>query len=164
MLQDSRRTKCRSFKGSGTWQVSAYALPPFVFYQWQILQPRSGHEGRFLYALKSCLTVEQRSDAERESAMQEQIININTHRYDKFDLRTRRGRAAFVAAIWDRAIDVIYKTGRASVAHFQRQLCIGYGSAVDLINEMENRGVIGPKRQGWPTREVLIQTRTTKLN
>ena len=92
--------------------------------------------------------------------MREQIISTNTNRCDKLDLRTKRDRAAFVDAIWDEAIDVIYKTGRASVALFQRQLSIGYSSAVDLIDELECRGIIGPKRHGWPTREILIQTRT----
>lgn len=37
-----------------------------------------------------------------------------------------------------------------------RQMCISYNQAVSLIDELEKRGVIGPKRQGWPTREVQV--------
>ena len=94
--------------------------------------------------------------------MREQIISTNVNRCDKFDLRTKRGRAAFVDSIWDQALDVIRKTGRASVAHFQRQLCIRYTVAVCLVDELEKRGIVGPKRQGWPTRKILIQPKATK--
>ena len=92
--------------------------------------------------------------------MHEQIINANINRCDNFDLRTKRGREECVNAVWDQALDVIRTTGRASVAHFQRQLCIRYTVAVSLVDELEKRGIVGPKRQGWPTREILIQTKT----
>ena len=35
---------------------------------------------------------------------------------------------------------------------------IRYMEAVRLIDELERRGVIGPKRPGWPTREILVET------
>ena len=80
----------------------------------------------------------------------------------KCDLRTKRGREESVNAVLAQALDVIRKTGRASVAHFQRQLCIRYTVAVSLVAELEKRGIVGPKRQGWPTRKILIQPKTTK--
>ena len=58
---------------------------------------------------------------------------------------------------YERAVEVVRTTNRASVAHLQRQMCIGYNQAVDLIDELEKHGVIGPKRPGWPTREVLVK-------
>ena len=58
---------------------------------------------------------------------------------------------------YERAVEVVRATNRASVAHLQRQMCIGYNQAVDLIDELEKHGVIGPKRPGWPTREVLVK-------
>ena len=64
----------------------------------------------------------------------------------KCDLRTKRGREESVYAVWDQALDVIRKTGRASVAHFQRQLCIRYTVAVSLVDELEKRGIVGPHR------------------
>ena len=77
--------------------------------------------------------------------------------YSKFDLRTKRGRQAFIDASYERAVEVVRATNRASVAHLQRQMGIGYSQAVGLINELERRGVIGPKRPGWPTREILTE-------
>ena len=79
-------------------------------------------------------------------------------RSERLDMRTRRGREAFVAANYERAVEAVRTTGRASVAHLQRQLCIVYSQAVLLIDELEKRGVIGPKRPGWPTREILAKT------
>ena len=76
----------------------------------------------------------------------------------KFDLRTKRGRQAFVDAHYERAVEVIRTATRASVATLQRNMGIRYIDAVRLIDELERRGVIGPKRPGWPTREILVET------
>ena len=78
----------------------------------------------------------------------------------KCDLRTRRGREECVNAVWDRALDVIRSTRRASVAHFQRQLCIRYTVAVSLVDELEKRGIVGPHRLGG--REILIETENNR--
>ena len=59
--------------------------------------------------------------------------------------------------LYERAVEVVRATNRASVAHLQRQMCISYSQAVSLIDKLEKRGVIGPKRPGWPTREVLVK-------
>ena len=76
----------------------------------------------------------------------------------KLDLRTKRGRQAFVDAHYERAVEVIRTANRASVATLQRNMGIRYIDAVRLIDELERRGVIGPKRPGWPTREILVET------
>ena len=79
--------------------------------------------------------------------------------YSRLDLRTKRGRQAFVEANYERAVEVIRTANRASVATLQRNMGIRYIDAARLIDELERRGVIGPKRQGWPTREILIGTK-----
>ena len=76
----------------------------------------------------------------------------------KFDLRTKRGRQAFVDAHYERAVVVIRTATRASVATLQRNMGIRYIDAVRLTDELERRGVIGPKRPGCPTREILVET------
>ena len=78
---------------------------------------------------------------------------------NKLDLRTKRGRQAFVDAHYERAVEVIRTANCASVATLQRNMGIRYIDAVRLIDELERRGVIGPKRPGWPTREILIGTK-----
>ncbi len=76
----------------------------------------------------------------------------------KFDLRTKHGKEECVAALWDAALDVIRKTGRASIAHFQRQLCIRYNVAALLVDELERRGIVGSHRLGG--REILMEMKT----
>ena len=72
-----------------------------------------------------------------------------------FDMRTRRGREAFVDAWYERAVEVVRKTGRASVSHLQRQLGICYSNAVRLVDELAKRGIVGPHRLGG--REILAR-------
>ena len=160
MLQSSRRQKCESFKIDDTMQRKcAGVYLSSCFYQGNLTT--SGETRREFFSWPQIVSDNRTAERHGESEkMQEPTINTKAKRHDTFDMRTKRGGAAFVDAIWNRAIDVICRTGRASVAHFQRQLCISYSSAVDLIDELECRGIIGPKRQGWPTREILIQTRT----
>ncbi len=53
------------------------------------------------------------------------------------------------------AIEVIRQTRRASTSSLQRRLRIGYTRAARLMDQLEERGVIGPP-QGSDPREILI--------
>jgi DNA segregation ATPase FtsK/SpoIIIE, S-DNA-T family len=55
------------------------------------------------------------------------------------------------------AIDVIRQTEQASVSMLQRKLKIGYSRAARIMDELEERGVVGPYR-GTKAREILIDT------
>ncbi len=57
--------------------------------------------------------------------------------------------------IYNRALEVVRATGRASTSHLQRRMKIGYNHAARLIDMLEERGVIGPARGAGP-REILI--------
>lgn len=59
-------------------------------------------------------------------------------------------------ALIEEAIDVIRETGRASASLLQRKLHIGYPRAARLLDELEDRGVVGPSRGGGREREILI--------
>ena len=54
-----------------------------------------------------------------------------------------------------RALEVIRKTGRASITHLQRQLGIGYNDAAQTIDLLEARGVIGSATDASGQREIL---------
>lgn len=56
---------------------------------------------------------------------------------------------------FERAIEVVRTTRRASLTFLQRRLDIGYQEAARLIDELEERGIIGPAREDGP-REILI--------
>lgn len=55
----------------------------------------------------------------------------------------------------ERAIEVVRTTRRASLTWLQRRLSIGYQEAARLIDQLEERGIIGPAKDDDP-REVLI--------
>ena len=60
-----------------------------------------------------------------------------------------------VDPLFNEAVDLARKQGRASISMLQRRLRIGYTRAARLIEEMEAKGIIGPPDPGTGTREIL---------
>lgn len=56
---------------------------------------------------------------------------------------------------WDDAVELIVKQQSASVSMLQRRFAIGYNRAARMVDEMENRGIVGPS-EGSKPRKVLI--------
>ena len=57
--------------------------------------------------------------------------------------------------LYNRALEVVRLTNRASTSHLQRKMGIGYNHAARLIDALEERGVIGPAKGAGP-RDILI--------
>lgn len=55
------------------------------------------------------------------------------------------------------AVRVVIEGGKASTSYLQRRLRIGYGKAARLIEEMEERGIVGPAN-GSKARDVLVSS------
>lgn len=55
----------------------------------------------------------------------------------------------------DAATDVIVETGQASVSMLQRRLKLGYARAARLVDQLEERGIVGPF-EGSKPRQLLI--------
>ena len=53
------------------------------------------------------------------------------------------------------AIEVVVEMGQASVSMLQRRLKLGYGRAARLVDQMEEKGVVGPF-EGAKPRQVLV--------
>lgn len=53
------------------------------------------------------------------------------------------------------AVEVILETGQASVSMLQRRLKLGYARAARIVDEMEEKGIVGPF-QGSKPRTILI--------
>jgi S-DNA-T family DNA segregation ATPase FtsK/SpoIIIE len=58
------------------------------------------------------------------------------------------------ASLYDRAVDLVSREGKASTSFVQRHLNIGYNRAAKLIEQMEKNGVVGPANHVGK-REVL---------
>ena len=55
----------------------------------------------------------------------------------------------------DAAAEVILETGQASVSMLQRRLKLGYARAARLMDQMEEKGIVGPS-EGSKPRQILI--------
>jgi S-DNA-T family DNA segregation ATPase FtsK/SpoIIIE len=53
------------------------------------------------------------------------------------------------------AVEVILETGQASVSMLQRRLKLGYARAARIVDEMEEKGIVGPF-EGSKPRQLLI--------
>ena len=58
--------------------------------------------------------------------------------------------------LMEKAIKLVRQEGRASTSRLQRKLHIGFPRAARLMDELEERGVVGPVESGGREREVLI--------
>ncbi|MBO46897.1 MAG: cell division protein FtsK [Planctomycetes bacterium] len=54
-----------------------------------------------------------------------------------------------------RAVEIIRTTKRASTSNLQRKLSIGYNRAARIMDELEDRGIVGPDN-GSQGREILV--------
>lgn len=59
--------------------------------------------------------------------------------------------------IYQKAIEVVVREGKASTSLLQRKLGLGYGRAARIIDRMESEGVIGPDRGVGKPREIFRQ-------
>ena len=58
--------------------------------------------------------------------------------------------------LFDEAVELVKTSGHASASFLQRHLKVGYNRAARMIENMENRGIVGPPDGARP-REVLIR-------
>jgi S-DNA-T family DNA segregation ATPase FtsK/SpoIIIE len=56
--------------------------------------------------------------------------------------------------LYDKALEIVMQQGKASASYIQRRLKIGYNRAARLVEEMEERGIVGPA-QGSKPRDLL---------
>ncbi len=56
--------------------------------------------------------------------------------------------------LYDQALKIVVEDGKASASYLQRRLKIGYNRAARLVEEMEERGIVGPANGSKP-REVI---------
>lgn len=69
---------------------------------------------------------------------------------DSFSLRGDTGDDP----LFDKALEVVVNSGKASASYLQRRLKIGYNRAARLVEDMEERGIVGPANGSKP-RELL---------
>lgn len=63
-----------------------------------------------------------------------------------------------------KAIEVVCEAGQASVSLVQRRLRVGYSRAGRLIDQMEERGIIGPNEGSKPRSVLITRTQYLEMN
>ena len=66
-------------------------------------------------------------------------------------------------ALIEQCIEVIRSEQKASVSLMQRRLRLGYTRAARIMDELENRGLVGPSKGAEP-REILIDLDGTGMD
>ena len=65
------------------------------------------------------------------------------------------GDAEQLDVLFDKAVDIVLETGTASTSFLQRKLSVGYARGAKIIDQLEEKGIIGPAN-GSIGREILI--------
>lgn len=65
------------------------------------------------------------------------------------------GDAEQLDVLFDKAVDIVLETGTASTSFLQRKLSVGYARGAKIIDQLEEKGIIGPAN-GSRGREILI--------
>jgi len=61
------------------------------------------------------------------------------------------------------AIEVVVETGQASVSMLQRRLKLGYSRAARIVDQMEERGIIGPFEGSKPRQLLITKEQWTQM-
>ena len=62
------------------------------------------------------------------------------------------------------AIEIVVDIGQASASLLQRKLKVGYSRAGRLVDQLEERGIIGPHEGSKPRRVLMTKTELMELN
>ena len=62
--------------------------------------------------------------------------------------------------MYDQAVEIVLKDRKASISYVQRKLRIGYNRSANLLEQMENAGLVSSLTSSGQ-REVLVPNRET---
>jgi S-DNA-T family DNA segregation ATPase FtsK/SpoIIIE len=57
--------------------------------------------------------------------------------------------------LFDEAVRIVREMRRASISLLQRRMRIGYTRSARLMDELEEKGIVGPAQHGSQAREVI---------
>ena len=93
--------------------------------------------------------------AEYDDEIMEEIERQAVMEQEKRRQGRLRGRWGTPIRLFNDAVDCVLDAGQASTSYLQRRLKVGYARAARLVDELEDRGIVGPL-EGSKPREVLI--------
>ena len=94
--------------------------------------------------------------AQRDPQYDDEVVSMPVQLNGKGGVVVDHGASEADDDMWKDAVTVVVESGKASTSLLQRRLRIGYGRASRIIDEMEERGVVGPADGARP-REILVR-------
>ena len=85
----------------------------------------------------------------------QQAVDAKADKGSKSAAQESAGEGDEADELLSAAVDVVLETGQASVSMLQRRLKLGYARAARLVDQMEERGYVGPF-EGSKPRQLLI--------
>lgn len=82
----------------------------------------------------------------------------------KEDIPGEAGEDSPKDSLYEQALSIVLDTNTASTTFLQRKLKIGYARAASLMDELENKGVIGPQEGSRPRRVLQSDSKATTSN
>lgn len=62
------------------------------------------------------------------------------------------------------SLEILFRERQISTSYIQRRLGIGYNSAAKIVDLFEERGIVGPKKEGGAKRDILIFDELTQTD
>ena len=87
----------------------------------------------------------------------DEVISQPTQTPSSMGGAVMNGGSSSTDETFETAVKLVIEARKASTSYLQRRLGIGYSRAAKLIDEMEDRGIVGPTNGSKP-REVLISS------
>jgi DNA segregation ATPase FtsK/SpoIIIE-like protein len=107
-----------------------------------------------LESLLRDMIANQHSIHEDIQSIQTTLIEMD-RKINSSESETRLTSSEDAEDLFEDAKEVVLSVGKASTSYLQRKLRIGYSKAAQLMDMLEERGVVGPQ-DGSKPREILI--------
>ena len=91
----------------------------------------------------------------KKQGVPEYLGAITEDAEEEADDGTVGGNTSSGDSLYDQAVAIVMRDGKASTSYIQRRLSIGYNRAATLIERMEDEGVVGPANHAGK-REILV--------
>ncbi len=90
----------------------------------------------------------------------EKLTSVEWVERNKMKRKENTNEGSFKDNLYDEVVDFVISKQKASTSLLQRKFGIGYNRAANLIDVLEDEGIIGPPNDSKP-REVLIKYETS---
>ena len=96
---------------------------------------------------------------QQEASYDSSFTNLEEEKHEEVSEKSEAAmaREASDDALYNEVVDFVVRSGKASASLLQRKFKIGYNKAATMIDELEEKGIIGPATGNSKPREVLVK-------